>query len=691
MEKQPLVSMIVPCYNCEKWIGRLIESVISQTYDNIELIVVNDGSTDRSGEIIDFYEQKVTDRGYKFKSIHQENKGLGGAINAGLKVFCGEYLCWLDADDYLEPTSVEDRVKVLIENPDFAIVTSNAYIRKSDDLENFTLLVTDEQDQKQEWQFEKLLNGPGSIFCSGCHMVRTESFLDVNPEREIYPARRGQNWQMLLPIYFKYKRYYLHKPLYNYVVYKESMSRGDNTEKTMLERYNEHEILLKHTLKNIEQNQGKRMSKYYDFVVDKYFKLKLKTSLDYNDRERFFKEYAEKQEIADIDFFDTFLSFCMKNRVCKLLYRIFNRLFTKACEVETVVAKKLTRTKNKETQTDALVTIIVPCFNGENYLRDCFQSVYRQSYKHIELIVVNDGSTDNSERIILEHKELIESKGYSFHYIKQNNQGAAGAVNNALKQVHGKYLMLFDVDDVLFRNAVSEKVNFLEKNLEYGMVRNNGYYVNNTKSIGKNLFINTKKEMKNEFIFNNLLTGKTNNWPGSFMVRTSVLFNALRGRDIYVSHYGQNLQVMLPVAYKTKTGFINKPLMKYYVHIGSHSHSKDHKRTIECSYGYEKNRYKILEQIGITGKDLEKTKSIIKQQFTKNRLNQALTWKSKELFVSELSEYKGNKILYKLLWALSCVKVLSLINFFKKAVMFAQRNILNLKQRIVYLEKNRTY
>ena len=72
MEKQPLVSMIVPCYNCEKWIGRLIESVISQTYDNIELIVVNDGSTDRSGEIIDFYEQKVTDRGYKFKSIHQE-------------------------------------------------------------------------------------------------------------------------------------------------------------------------------------------------------------------------------------------------------------------------------------------------------------------------------------------------------------------------------------------------------------------------------------------------------------------------------------------------------------------------------------------------------------------------------------------------------------------------------------------
>lgn len=60
---------------------------------------------------------------------YQENNGLGGAINAGLQFVTGEYLCWPDADDYLEPTAVEDRVKAFLEHPDCAVVTSNAYVK----------------------------------------------------------------------------------------------------------------------------------------------------------------------------------------------------------------------------------------------------------------------------------------------------------------------------------------------------------------------------------------------------------------------------------------------------------------------------------------------------------------------------------------------------------------------------------
>ena len=291
--------MIVPCYNCEKWIGRLIESVISQTYDNIELIVVNDGSTDLSGEIIEGFEGKVVDRGYKFKYISQENKGLGGAINAGLKVFCGEYLCWLDADDYLEPTSVEDRVKVLKENPDYAIVTSNAYIRKSDRLDEYKLLIEDENTQSNPWQFEDLINEK-SIFCSGCNMVRTENFLEVNPEREIYPARRGQNWQMLLPLCYKYKRYYLHKPLYNYIDYPSSMSKDKNDINIYLTRYDEHQAILLNTFDMIEKVQKTDLEKHRRFVTKKYGKLRLATMLKYKEYDMFDKEYKAFREKADL-------------------------------------------------------------------------------------------------------------------------------------------------------------------------------------------------------------------------------------------------------------------------------------------------------------------------------------------------------------------------------------------------------
>lgn len=288
---KPLVSIITPCYNGSKMISKLMDSVLTQTYDNIEFILVNDGSTDNTEEIVKLYEERFINRGYQFKYFLQENKGLGGAINAGLKLFTGEYLCWPDADDYLEPTSIEDRVEILEEKQEYAVVTSNAYIRKSDDIENYTFLVKDAQKQKEEWQFESLLNGRESIFCSGCHMVRTKHLLEVIPDREIYPARRGQNWQMLLPLYFKYKRYYLDKPLYNYIDYPDSMSKNALTMDSILNRYNEHEEIILHTLEAIESIQKANMNKYKKFIEQKYCKHRISIALKYGDDELFDKEY----------------------------------------------------------------------------------------------------------------------------------------------------------------------------------------------------------------------------------------------------------------------------------------------------------------------------------------------------------------------------------------------------------------
>ena len=103
MEKEnPLVSIITPCYNGENVMHRLLDSILSQTYSNIEFILINDGSTDHSEEIWYQYEKKFNEKGIKTIYIHQRNQGLGAAINAGLKVFTGDYLCWPDIDDYFE-------------------------------------------------------------------------------------------------------------------------------------------------------------------------------------------------------------------------------------------------------------------------------------------------------------------------------------------------------------------------------------------------------------------------------------------------------------------------------------------------------------------------------------------------------------------------------------------------------------
>jgi glycosyltransferase involved in cell wall biosynthesis len=105
-ESQPLVSVIIPSYNYLKYISQCIESVQSQDYPNIELIIVDDGSTDGSFEFLQMLNSKI-------KIVHQSNQGVSIARNRGLLEATGEYIAFLDADDYWEPSKISKQLAVL--------------------------------------------------------------------------------------------------------------------------------------------------------------------------------------------------------------------------------------------------------------------------------------------------------------------------------------------------------------------------------------------------------------------------------------------------------------------------------------------------------------------------------------------------------------------------------------------------
>lgn len=105
--KKQLVSVIIPAYNAEKFIANSIESVMQQSYSNVELILVNDGSTDSTDEICKRYALDCS----KIKYIQQENRGEGGARNTGLDIAEGEYIVFLDADDSLPYDAVDKMMK----------------------------------------------------------------------------------------------------------------------------------------------------------------------------------------------------------------------------------------------------------------------------------------------------------------------------------------------------------------------------------------------------------------------------------------------------------------------------------------------------------------------------------------------------------------------------------------------------
>jgi glycosyltransferase involved in cell wall biosynthesis len=148
-KNNPLVSIIIPSYNYGRYILQAVMSCLYQTYKNLEVIVVDDGSTDNTKETL----QAIKDR---IVYIYQTNQGVSAARNKGLELARGEFIAFLDADDYLTEDSVETRLNILLAYPDIGIVFSETY---SEDADGGNLLFspTAHKDYVSEKFYEDLL------------------------------------------------------------------------------------------------------------------------------------------------------------------------------------------------------------------------------------------------------------------------------------------------------------------------------------------------------------------------------------------------------------------------------------------------------------------------------------------------------------------------------------------------------
>ena len=171
-----------------------------------------------------------------------------------------------------------------------------------------------------------------------------------------------------------------------------------------------------------------------------------------------------------------------------------------------------------------MVSLIVPCYNSERFIDRCIDSILAQTFRDIELIIVNDGSTDHTHECIEARRSEIEAAMTKFLYIRQQNQGVGAACSNAFSRVSGEYLALLDADDVLLPDSVKLRVEFLSANLDYALVRSNGYYVKEGEldEIVR-LFETDDAQKYNENIFDDIMLGNISMWAGCYMIRASVL------------------------------------------------------------------------------------------------------------------------------------------------------------------------
>lgn len=151
MNQKPLISVVVPVYNVEKYLNKCLDSIIGQTYRNLEIILVDDGSTDDSGAICDVYREKDA----RVRVVHQKNQGLSGARNTGINIANGELLGFVDSDDYIIENMYERLLEVLLKNDaQISICDCECIMEAGEEIshQEYPKLVTEVLNKEQAFQ-----------------------------------------------------------------------------------------------------------------------------------------------------------------------------------------------------------------------------------------------------------------------------------------------------------------------------------------------------------------------------------------------------------------------------------------------------------------------------------------------------------------------------------------------------------
>lgn len=450
------VSVVVPIYNVEQYLEKALKSIIAQSLKNIEIICVNDGSTDNSPEILSKY--AALDK--RIRIINQENGGYGKAMNAGIKAAIGEYIGIVEPDDYILP----NMYKILYN----CAKSNECEIVKSD---FFRFIGEGKSFKKTYWHIAKeksnynhIINPREEKECfrfvmnTWCGIYKREFIQNNKITHNETPGASFQDNGFWFKGFCLAKRiYFLDKALY--------MNRRDNPGSSVANKEKVYCGNIEYKLIYEWLCENKSLKK--DFT-DVYLMKKLHTYMFNLKRiaPKFRYDYIQK-------FSEEFKISKEKSELSKAIFTAkewteLNLLINDYNEYYYTIEKNRIK-----------VSVILPVYNCEKYLRQCLGSLASQTLKDIEIICINDGSTDESKEILAEYA----AKDGRFVIINTENCGAGAARNVGIKTACGKYLYFPDSDDWLENDTLSTVYRIAENEKSDITVFRSMQYNNETEEI----------------------------------------------------------------------------------------------------------------------------------------------------------------------------------------------------------------
>ena len=533
------VSVVIPAYNVEKYIRECLDSLVNQTLKDIEIICVNDGSTDSTLQIMEEFAEK--DKRVIVKS--QENRGISVARNNAIENAKGEYILFVDSDDYIELRAIEylyyeaksknldqlyfsTNVFYDISNNE---IDKNLYIRKNDyssvrsgkqffidTVQNGefkptpVLYITKlELLNKNNIEFKKGIIHEDNLFTIQClYYAERVAFHNIN----LYHRRVRENSIMTNGQNIRHAYCY-------YCVIKELeklLEKNDNPDD---KEYAEALLTqMERMMINAEKYlEGKDLDYLLQNVKDIDFEFVNRMNLLINQRRKVTEMHdravAAEQKITLIKFNDE----CKIRGYEKNREKLENEY--KQLEEERNQLKKIRTSLMKEGgNTMPKVSIIIPTFNVEDYLVECMESITNQTLKDIEIICINDGSTDGSLEILRRYEQIDPR----IILVDKENGGYGIGMNIGLEKATGEYIGILEPDDYVPINMYEDLYHIAKEN-ELDFVKADFYRFTRDDDESMNLVYNHLSKNKNDYnkVFNpsetpNAIRYIMNTWSGIY-------------------------------------------------------------------------------------------------------------------------------------------------------------------------------
>ena len=434
VKTRPKVSVIIPVYNGEKYIKQCLKSVIRQTLKDIEIIIVDDGSTDKTPSILRSFAKKDK----RIRVFTQQNGGGGAARNTGLKYATGEYLSILDADDFFETNMLElSYNKVKETNSDIVVFRSDNYIEESGKV------------SLMPWTIRTEL------------LPDTQPFTGEDIKQDVFSLFTWWSWDKLFRTdYIKENEFYFQEQrTTNDLLFVFCAFIKAGSVVTM------NDILAHHrrAAGSLSNTREKSWHCFYDALI---------AVRDFLKSENLYSRFED-------DFINYASSFSLWHLNTLLMPQkelLFNKLHSEYFKELGVEGYPLSKFYNKQNFYDCerilqgnepiknaeniKVSVVMPSLNVAAYIRECMESVINQTLNEIEIICVDAGSTDGTLEILEEYQKkdsritILHSPVKSYGY--QMNMGMDAA--------KGEYLAIVETDDYIKPNMYEELYKLAEDN-----------------------------------------------------------------------------------------------------------------------------------------------------------------------------------------------------------------------------------